>query len=359
MASKVYYAKFGTSETEASVCEKTRTIYRAAGLAQALVADEVTAVKTHFGEAGNKGYVPPAVVRTVVDEVRAAGGRPCLVETSTLYAGERSNAFDHFNLAVAHGFGPEAMGCPLLFLDGLRGNLHVEQHVGLKHCETVAVAGDFTLIPSAVVVTHLTGHLLGGLGGAIKNVAMGLASRAGKLRQHSAGHPEVDPDECIACATCEKWCPADAISMPEKAEIDHDKCIGCGECLTVCPVGAIGFSWDEPAESFNEKMAEYAFGILKGKEGRAAFLTYVLETTQDCNCMGHSGKRVCPDLGILASTDPVAIDQAAADLVNEAHGGDLFEEMWPGKHYTAQFAHGEEIGLGSREYDLVEVDGGR
>jgi uncharacterized Fe-S center protein len=355
MASKVYYAKFGDGEKEDSVCEKARRLFKKAGLHKTLVAGRLAAVKTHFGESGNRGYVPPALVKAVVDEVKAAGAKPCLVETSTLYRGQRSNAADHFNLAVEHGFGPEAMGCPLLFMDGLRGNLHVEQPVHLKHCETVAVAGDFTLIPSAIIVTHLTGHLLGGMGGAIKNVAMGLASRAGKLRQHSAGHPQVDPDECIACATCEKWCPVDAISMPEKAQINDDVCIGCGECLAVCPVGAIGFSWDEPAESFNEKMAEYAFGILQGKAGRAGFLTFIRETTRDCNCMGHAGKRVCPDLGILASTDIVAIDQAAADLVNEAHGSDLFEEMWEGRCYTAQLAHGEAIGLGSRSYDLVVV----
>ena len=355
MASKVFYAKFGEKEKEASICEKTRRLFRAAGLPAVLVAERPAAIKTHFGEHGNDSFIPPPLIKTVVDEVKAAGAQPCLVETSTLYRGGRSNAVDHFNLAVEHGFGPEAMGCPLLFLDGLRGNLHVEQPVNLKHCKTVAVAGDFTLIPSAVIVTHMTGHLLGGMGGAIKNVGMGLASRAGKLRQHSAGHPQVDEDKCTSCGTCEKWCPVDAISVPDKAVINHEVCIGCGECMAVCPVGAIGFSWDEPAESFNEKLAEYAFGILKGKEGHVGFLTYMLRTTRDCNCMGHGGKQVCPDLGILASTDVVAIDQAAADLTNKAHGGDLFEEMWPGKCYTAQLAYGESIGLGSRSYELVLV----
>jgi hypothetical protein len=105
--------------------------------------------------------------------------------------------------------------------------------------------------------------------------------------------------------------------------------------------------------SFNEKMAEYAFGILKGK--RAGFLTFIYRTTRDCNCMGSKGKAVCRDLGILASSDAVAVDQAAADLVNEASGRDLFEEMWPGNHYTAQLAHAEKIGLGSRRYDLVTI----
>ena len=353
MASKVFYAPFGQGETEQSICEKTRQLFRAAGLGAVAADGSLTAVKTHFGEHGNDSFLPPSFLKAVIDEVRAAGGNPCLVETSTLYRGWRHNAVDHFNLAVEHGFGPEAMGCPLLFLDGLRGNLHVEQEVGLKHCDTVAVAGDFTLIPAAVIVTHLTGHMLSGLGGAIKNVAMGLASRAGKLRQHSEGRPYIKAAECTACGTCAEWCPEDAIAVHETAEIDSGLCIGCGECVAVCPVGAVGFSWESSAERFNEMMAEYAYGILKDK--RAGFITYLHRTTKDCNCMGGKAEVVCRDLGVLASTDAVAIDQAATDLVNEAHGGDLFEEIWPGKQYAAQFAHGEQIGLGSRQYELETI----
>jgi len=353
MASKVYFAGFEAEETEESICDKTRRLFRKAGLRSVVKRGAVAAVKTHFGEEGNVSYVPPAFVKVVVDEVRAAGGRPCLVETSTLYGGQRHNALDHFNLAVEHGFGPEAMGCPLMFLDGLRGNQHVEQPVDLKHCKTVAVAADFTLIPSAVVVTHLTGHLLAGVGGAIKNVAMGLCSRAGKLRQHSDGRPSIRASRCTACGTCAKWCPEDAITVTDKAQIDYGRCIGCGECLAVCPADAVGFSWDASPVTFNETMAEYAYGILQDK--KVGFITYIYRTTRDCNCMGTKGKAVCPDLGLLASTDAVAIDQAAVDLVNKAHGRDLFEEMWPGKQYTAQFVHGEEIGLGSRQYELVTV----
>ncbi len=353
MSSEVFYLKFGDSENEKTINEKVRRAFDAAGLGRATESGRLTAVKTHFGERGNASYIPPAFVKTVVDQVREAGGKPLLVETSTLYPGNRHNAVDHFNLAVEHGFGPEAMGCPLVFLDGLRGNQHVELKVGLKQCDTVAVAADFTLIPSAVIVTHLTGHLLGGLGGAIKNVAMGLCSRAGKLRQHSDAHPTVRKAKCTACGTCAKWGPEAAIQVVKKAEIDNARCIGCGECLAVCPADAIGFSWDTGPLSFNEKMAEYAYGILQGK--RTAFMTFIHKTTQDCNCMGTKGKSVCRDLGILASKDAVAIDQAAADLVNRAAGRDLFEEMWPDKHYTVQFSHGEEIGLGSRAYDLVTV----
>ncbi len=355
MASKVFYSAFEKEETLEGICEKTRHLFGEASLHEILVTDRPSAIKTHFGEKDNDSYIPPEFIRAIADEVRVAGADPCLVETSTLYRGERSNALDHFNLAVAHGFGPEAMGCPLLFLDGMKGNMHVKRPVDLDHFDSVAVAADFTLFPSATIVTHLTGHVICGFAGAIKNVAMGLSSRAGKMQQHSAGRPEVKEEECISCGTCARWCPEDAITVGEKAEIDYELCIGCGECVAVCPVGAVGFSWDEPAESFNEKMAEYACGILADKRDSVAFITFIYKTTDHCNCMGKGTSVVGPDLGVLASRDPVAIDRAAADLVNERHGGDLFEETWPGKHWEAQLVHGEHIGLGSQDYGLIRV----
>ncbi len=355
MTAHVFFAPFEGEESQESICAKTQRLFRSAGFGSLVGEDDLTAIKTHFGERGNTSYVPPAFVKVVVDEVREAGGRPCLVETSTLYRGQRSNAYDHYNLALEHGFGPQKMGCPLLFVDGLKGHQHVEVPVDLKHFRTVAVAADLTLMPSLLVVTHLTGHMLAGMGGAIKNVAMGLASRAGKLRQHSAGRPEVTDEECIACGTCARWCPEDAIEVEDVARIDYDRCIGCGECVSVCPVGAVGISWNESAEAFNEKMVEYAWGILRDKADRTGFVTFIHRTTKDCNCEGRAGEVICEDVGILASTDPVAVDQAAVDLVNEAHGGDLFAETWPDLLPEAQLAYGEEIGLGTRRYELVTL----
>lgn len=355
MPSRVYLARFDGDVSEEGLCRKTRDAFAGAGCGERVAEGQFCAVKTHFGEVAETAFIPPAVIKTLVDEVREAGGEPLLVETSTLYRGRRHNAVGHFYLAEEHGFGHSAIGCPLLFLDGLRGGYSREVEVGLKHYKTVAVAGDFPLIPSAVVATHLTGHGLAGLGGAIKNVAMGLASRAGKLRMHETGHPAVLAETCKGCGTCAEWCPADAIEIDGVARIDYEECIGCGECLAICPVGAIGFTWSERRQNFSEKLAEFACGILKGKESHVTFLTYILQTARDCDCGGGGKERVCPDLGILVSDDLVAIDQAAVDLVNEATGTDLFGQLWPDTQYTAQLIHGEAIGLGSRRYELIEL----
>ena len=355
MPSQVYIARLTNSESDQTICKKVRDMFRAAEMSAVVPAGKQVAIKTHFGERGNESYIPAKFFMPLIEEIRDAGGTPFFIETSTLYRGQRSNAVDHFQLAEEHGFGSKDTGCPLVFVDGLRGNYHVEVEVGLKHFKTVAVAGDFPLIPAAFIVTHLTGHQGGGLGGTIKNVGMGLASRAGKMRQHEAGKPKVDRNKCTACGTCAKWCPEDAIAVEEYAVIDYERCIGCGECLTVCPEEAIGFSWSEGAESFSEKMAEFAYGILKDKLSHTAFLTFLWNITKDCNCAGARMPRVCPDLGILGSFDPVAIDQAAVDLVNQASGSDLFRELWPHCRYEAQLSHAEEIGLGSGSYELVEV----
>jgi hypothetical protein len=205
----------------------------------------------------------------------------------------------------------------------------------------------------ALIVSHATGHDLAGFGGAIKNLAMGLASRAGKLRQHEAGKPDINGSDCIACGTCARLCPVDAIEVQAVAELHQEPCLGCGQCLAACPVGAVTFSWSESPRNFNEKMAEVAYGVTKGRGDSVGYVTFLCDITEDCNCVGHEMDRICPDLGVLAGADPVAIDQAAVDLINEQGEGALLDELWPESNYRAQMEHGERIGLGSRDYELV------
>ncbi len=355
MTSEVYFAPLTGDESENDMAQKSRKVHDAAGFDELCGSGSMMAIKTHFGEKGNEYYVPLAFMQPIIDAVRQKGGKPFFAETSALYTGQRANAVDHFRTAMSHGFDPEESGCPLIFVDGLKGNYDVEVDVGLKHFDSVAVAGDFTLVPSCLVITHATGHDLAGFGGAIKNVAMGLASRAGKMRQHDAGKPRVKMKRCIACGTCARYCPVDAITIEENAVIDQSTCIGCGQCLAVCPEDAIDFSWSEGPKSFNEKMAEFAYGIMQGHAGETGYLTYIWHVTDDCNCAGKKMDYICDDIGIVASSDPVALDQATVDLINGSAGRDVIAERWPDSQYEAQLVHGKEIGLGTRDYELIEV----
>lgn len=193
------------------------------------------------------------------------------------------------------------------------------------------------------------------MGASIKNVAMGLSSRAGKLDQHHGDVPIVDAKTCTACGRCADLCPAGAVTVQKTAVIDGEKCIACGECLAVCPFDAVGFKWLETSQGLNEKMVEHALAVKLTHEGRMCYFNFMTHMTKDCDCIGVSQSPACADVGIACSDDIVAVDQATADIVKERVGKDLFRKFYPKTDYTVQLRHGEELGLGSREYELIEV----
>lgn len=342
-----------------------RAAFVAGGLAKRVRG--LCAVKSHFGEEGGSGYVPPAAIRAIVQEVRRAGGNPFLTDTTTLYTGRRSNAVDHALLVHEHGFGVEAIGAPFIPVDGLVGANETAVEIGGVHHGRVSVAADAVRAGSAVVVSHLTGHLATGFGAAIKNLGMGLASRRGKLRQHSAMRPEVDGAACTACGDCLPNCPTGAIVLSERsgrrsrgkrrgARIDRAVCSGCGECLASCANNAVRFDWGVDSRRLQEAMAEHALGFARRMQGRVGYLTFAATITKDCDCLGRRARPICADVGVLAGFDPVAIDQAAIDLVRERSGRTIEAMSHPKLDGGYQLAHAERIGLGSRTYRLVRIE---
>jgi uncharacterized Fe-S center protein len=187
---------------------------------------------------------------------------------------------------------------------------------------------------------------------------MGCASKKGKLTQHAALTLTIS-DECTRCGVCAERCPADAITLNDvKAHIDQDKCIGCAECMAMCRFGAVQCNWGQETEVLQKSMAEYAMGTLKGKENRAAFFNFLLSMTKDCDCFDSPNMRkIVEDIGIAASTDPVAVDAAALDLV-EKKAGQKFAKLVNNEKVNprCQIEHAERIGLGSRDYELIQVD---
>jgi len=355
VTSTVYCYRLSPDADYDALVSATDRLFEAGDFDQLFEAGDSVGVKLHFGEGDNDTHLRPSVVRSVVGKVTAAGGRPFVTDSNTLYRGRRSNSIDHLILAHEHGFSIDEVGAPVIIADGLLGNEQVEIPIEGKHYTKVRISAAGHHAKALIVLTHVTGHPSAGMGASIKNIAMGLSSRAGKLSQHSDMVPDVSEEKCIACGTCAEWCPVEAITVDEVAEIDEKKCIGCGECLAVCPNGAVTFSWSETNERLQEKMAEHALGVVVRKTGRIGFINYIYDVTKGCDCFNTRQDPVLKSLAVLASTDCVAVDKAAVDLINEHTHGDFFRKLNPHIAYDVQITHGEAIGLGTTHYDLVEV----
>lgn len=331
--------------------------FDACGGPERIAAQDFVAVKTHVGEEGNNTFVPPAVCRVLGERIKAQGGLPFLTETSTLYRGQRENAIVHALQAHCHGFGIEATGMPFLPADGLAGNTEAEVRIPGELNASVKIAREILLADALVAVAHMTGHMCCGFGAMIKTLGMGLASRAGKLRQHSSIHPQIDADACTLCRKCMSWCPEQAIvEKAGKAFILKEKCIGCGECAAVCRFEAVEYDYSAQSGVLERQMAEHALGAVQAKRNKSVFINVAVNMTKDCDCLHAAQSRLLPDVGVFAALDPVAVDQACLDMIRKIQGRNLPDLAYPQLDSSIQLEHGEKIGLGSRKYRLCNCD---
>ncbi len=367
-ASKVFFADLRASFKE-NLPDKVVRVMDRGGIRQIVPPRGLVAVKLHFGEKGNTAFVRPVFVRRIVEKIRELGAHPFLSDTNTLYAGTRSDSVAHFTTAVENGFAYSVVQAPLIIADGLRGASCEEVALDAGTLRTAYLAKEIVAADALLSVAHFKGHELTGFGGAIKNLGMGCAARRGKLVQHSSMAPKVKRRKCVNCGECLPHCAHGAIREKEgKAAIEAQKCVGCGECLLVCPEGAITIRWDKDIPAFQKRMAEYARAVLQVKPGRVFCLNFLTDISPGCDCHGHNDAPVVQDIGFLASLDPVAIDQASADLVNREDpargaalrepggaGSDKFRLLYPKVDWEIQLRHAEEIGLGNRQYSLIQV----
>jgi uncharacterized Fe-S center protein len=356
MTSKVHFIAADSGEPAEVLAEKAKRVYLATGFNERLAEQDFTALKIHFGEVGNTGHIRPQWLVKLIWEVRQRTPHAFLTDSNTLYVGHRSNSIDHLRLAWSHGFTPEITGLPVIIADGLIGRDKHEPRSAQARTGSSKIASAILDSDALIALTHVTGHVQTGLGAALKNVGMGCASRAGKLEQHSVTHPRVNAKQCRNCSVCMAFCPEAAIVQAEgHVVIDPAKCIGCGECLVACKYGAIKMKWDEDSLRLQEKMAEYALRVLEHFKGKAVFVNFLTRVTKDCDCMAKNPKPIAADIGLAASLDPVAVDQATADLLVARGGGKDPLRAGYDIDWSGQLAHGERIGLGKRGYSLVET----
>lgn len=371
--SKVYFtdmrAKPGTT-----LQKKLEKLIRAAGIGSIDFADKYAAIKIHFGEPGNLSYLRPNFAKTVADVVKSLGGKPFLTDCNTLYVGRRKNALDHLEAAYENGYSPFSTGCHVIIADGLKGTDEAEVPVaGGTYVKTAKIGRAVMDADVFIALSHFKGHESTGFGGAIKNVGMGCGSRAGKMEMHCGGKPEVDADKCRSCHMCEKNCAHGAISFDNdnRASINHAKCVGCGRCLGVCNFDAIYNENYAANDELNCRMAEYAKAVVDGRP--AFYINIVNQVSPYCDCHSENDAAIIPDVGMFASFDPVALDVACADACNKmpvlpgsllddhlheagAHDHhDHFTNVSPETNWKSCMEHGEAIGLGQRDYELVTV----
>lgn len=355
MKSPVYFFPARKHESDGVLAEKTEKLYLALSLNEKIEKDSFVALKIHFGEKDNTGYIRPVWIERLIRLVGERSDRAFLTDSNTLYVGRRSNSVDHIHLAWEHGFTPENVGIPVVIADGLIGQDDEEVKVKLPRIKSAKIGRTIVHSDFLICLTHFTGHIQTGVGAAIKNLGMGCASRAGKLEQHSDVHPRINPKYCENCGICLDYCPAQAIIQKDgSAVILPEKCIGCGECLVVCKVGAVKVRWDENLARVQEKIAEYAWAVNSLFPGRIGCLNFLLKITKDCDCMAKDQPQIVEDIGILASLDPVALDKASADLVLKKGKKDILRAA-NDVDWSVQMRYGEKIGLGSMDYELIEL----
>lgn len=369
MSSKVYFTDMRTEEDD-SLLKKLDRLVRAAGITDLDMDRKFVAVKMHFGEYGNLAFLRANYVRVLSDIIREKGGIPFLTDCSTLYVGMRKNGIEHLDNAELNGFNSVTAGCHVFIGDGLRGDDEIEIPVeGGVYVETAKIGRTIADADIVITLNHFKCHEITGFGGCLKNLGMGCASRRGKMELHASGKPEVDPDVCRGCGKCVKACAHEAIILDDgTAEIVRERCTGCGRCISACPFDAVSVAFDEESAIVNCKIVEYAKAVLAGRPG--FHITVVADVTPYCDCHSENDVPIIPNLGLFASTDPVAIDRACVEMAQEQpvipgsklHGicgdvkpADIFSTVNPRTRWESHFEHSARIGMGDGRFELVRV----
>jgi uncharacterized protein len=372
---KVYFTDFRTKAYGDGLPAKLKKLIGKAGIGQLDMDGKFVAIKLHFGELGNVSYLRPNYARAVADVVKQLGGKPFLTDCNTMYPGSRKNALEHLECAWENGFTPLTVGCPILIGDGLKGTDDIEVVVnGGEYVQAAKIGRAVMDADVFISLTHFKGHEMTGFGGAIKNIGMGCGSRAGKTEQHMSGKATINEEKCRGCLACLKECANDGLLFDEEAEkmrVNDDNCVGCGRCLGACNFDAISFADFAAVELLNRRMAEYTKAVI---DGRPCFhVSLVVDVSPNCDCHGENDVPILPNLGMFASFDPLALDQACVDAClkakplpgsqladNLAKAGfvdqhDHFTNSTPESEWQTCLEHAEKIGVGSRDYELINI----
>ncbi|MCJ7448252.1 MAG: DUF362 domain-containing protein [Bacteroidales bacterium] len=371
LKSEVWFTNLRVKPSQ-NLLKKLETLVIKAGIEKIDFKRKIVAIKIHFGEPGNLAYLRPNFAAHIVRLLKSKEAIPFLTDCNTLYYGRRSNAPSHLEAAFENGYNPIATNCPVIIADGVKGTDFREIEVNLELCRSAKIGAAVADADIIISMTHFKGHEMTGFGGTLKNLGMGCASVGGKLFLHSGSSPRIYEKNCTGCRICEKYCAHDAIKVGKDkiAHINYEKCVGCGQCVAVCQYDSARVVWQNSSETVCRRVSEYALAAIKDKP--SFHINFIMDVSPDCDCYGFNDYPLVPDIGIAASYDPVALDQACADLVtaapalpgsriceNHQHGDlsnkDKFKLTHPDTFWQAGLEHAEKIGLGNTSYELISV----
>ncbi len=372
---KVFFTDFRTVALGDGLPTKLKKLILRAGIGDIDMKGKFVAIKMHFGELGNISFLRPNYAKAVVDVVKELGGKPFLTDCNTMYPGSRKNALEHLQCAWENGFSPLSTGCPIIIGDGLKGTDDIGVIVeGGEYVHEARIGRAVMDADVFISLTHFKGHEAAGFGGTIKNIGMGCGSRAGKADQHSSGKPTIDPHLCRGCRRCLRECANSGLVFDEasrKMTVDMENCVGCGRCLGACNFDAISFQDSNAVKVLNCKMAEYTKAVLSGRP--SFHISIVRDISPNCDCHCENDAPILPDIGMFASFDPLALDQACVDacLAASPLPGSLLDDYasapdyhdyrdhfinaHPDSEWRSCLEHAEKIGLGSRQYEIIKM----
>lgn len=300
-------------------------------------------IKLHWGERGNKGFLPPDYAKEIAGWLCSKGAKPFIFDTTVLYSGARRTAEESLNTAASHGYSHEFLECPVIIADGKDGRNVVSLPAGYQHFKTVQVGNIFDRANGFVIFSHFKGHMVSLFGGAIKNISMGFASRAQKQRMHSDYHPVLSKKKCTTCGVCAEICPTKAASIhpPDYPKYDLKKCIGCAQCIAMCPELALQIFWNSDMTVFQEKLVETAAAVWKKIKNKTIVINSLLNITMECDCLPGKNPLIGPDYGFIGGYHPVKVDEESLKMT----GADIFEKVHPGIPWQRQFSYAKEIGF--------------
>ena len=297
-------------------------------------------VKLHMGEIKNKYFPRPEFVKEVISYLIRHDVNPFLTDTTVAYNALRKSVKGYKKVAQLHGFSKKKTGCDVI-IDDHGVTVEVEGH-------EYEVADHLYSSSAIVAISHVKGHIATGFGGAIKNFGMGGVTKETKQKMHHGARPVYHKESCTYCGVCAEVCPFHAISVSENEwQKSERKCFGCGVCVTNCKEGGLEFV----DADFRYALACACKACVQEKY--VLYINDVNRIARSCDCDPFAGPLICPDIGYLVGTDPVAVDAASLTLIDQQK-----KEVFYQEHHVdpwEQIEYGEEIGLGSSSYDLVEL----